>query len=45
MVLDTFHKLEAAQYIYAKAGFEVCAPTAELPAFYEGKVVFMELTL
>ena len=45
MVLDTFHKLEAAQSIYAKAGFVLCAPTAELPAFYEGKVVFMELSL
>lgn len=45
IVLDTFHKLEAAQALYARAGFKVCAPTAELPAFYEGKVVFMELYL
>jgi putative acetyltransferase len=45
MVLDTFHKLKAAQALYAKAGFALCAPTVELPAFYEGKVVFMELNL
>lgn len=45
MVLDTFHKLKAAQTLYANAGFIVCAPTVELPSFYEGKVVFMELDL
>jgi putative acetyltransferase len=45
MVLDTYYKMEAAQSLYAKAGFTVCAPTVELPAFFKGKVVFMELTL
>ena len=39
MVLDTFHKLKAAQSLYAKAGFVVCAPTMELPEFYQGKIV------
>ena len=45
MVLDTYYKLEAAQALYAKAGFSLCAPTFELPAPYQGKVVFMELYL
>jgi putative acetyltransferase len=45
MVLDTFYKLKAAQALYAKTGFVVCAPTIELPDFYKGKVVFMELNL
>ncbi len=45
MVLDTFHTFKAAQGIYASAGFVECAPTMDLPAHYEGKVVFMELVL
>jgi GNAT superfamily N-acetyltransferase len=45
MVLSTFHKLKAAQALYAKIGFVLCAPTIDLPATYEGKVVFMELGL
>ncbi len=36
MVLDTYYKLKAAQSLYAKAGFTVCAPTVELPKqFYK----------
>lgn len=45
MVLSTFYKLKAAQHLYSKAGFLVCAPTVDLPAQYEGKVVFMERVL
>ncbi len=45
MVLSTFYKLKAAQHLYSKAGFLVCAPTVDLPAQYEDKVVFMELVL
>ena len=45
MVLSTYYKLKAAQNLYSKAGFLVCAPTIDLPAQYEGKVVFMELVL
>jgi GNAT superfamily N-acetyltransferase len=45
IILNTFHKLEAAQNLYAKAGFTLCTPTVELPASDEGKAVFMELNL
>ena len=42
IVLETFHTLKAAQHLYRKAGFTPCAPFNEVPAHYEGKLVFME---
>jgi putative acetyltransferase len=45
IVLDTFHKLKAAQALYAKAGFTLYSPTVAPPASYEGRNVFMELNL
>ena len=45
MILGTFYKLEAAQALYARAGFEICPAFEEVPPGYEDKVIFMDMAL
>ena len=45
IVLDSWHKLDAAHHLYRKAGFVDQEPWIELPEAYRGKVVFMALDL
>jgi putative acetyltransferase len=45
IVLDSYHTMTGAHKIYRAVGFQDVAPPDDFPKTWEGRVVFMEMTL